>query len=141
MVVSDSQASPPVGVLLHEEPRGVALLAACGYLPKISREDILDKNKSDNVSKLLSVLQALWMLAQILSRLYSKLPITLLEVNTLAHIICATIIYALWWHKPKLINEPTKIRGDWVPPIAAYMFMSSQVSGWRRVRPGILKKD
>ncbi|KAI4087061.1 MAG: hypothetical protein LQ344_007065 [Seirophora lacunosa] len=122
-------------------PRGVALLAACGYLPKISKEDILDKNKSDNVSKLLSVLQALWMLAQIVSRLYGKLSVTLLEVNTLAHIVCAIIIYALWWNKPKLINEPTKIRGDWVLPIAAYMFMSSQVSGWRSVRPGILKKD
>ncbi|KAL8843031.1 MAG: hypothetical protein Q9176_002334 [Flavoplaca citrina] len=122
-------------------PRGVALLAACGYLPNISKEDILDKNKSDNVSKLLSILQALWMLTQIISRLYNKLPITLLEVNTLAHIICAIIIYSLWWNKPKLINEPTKIRGDWVPPIAAYMFMSSQISGWKRTRPGILKKD
>lgn len=122
-------------------PRGMALLAACGYLPKISAEDILDKNKSDNLSKLLSVLQALWMFAQIISRLYGKLPVTLLEVNTLAHIICAIIIYALWWNKPKLINEPTKLRGDWVPPIAAYMFMSSQISGWRKVRPGILKKD
>ncbi|KAL8846034.1 MAG: hypothetical protein Q9221_008847 [Calogaya cf. arnoldii] len=122
-------------------PRGVALLAACGYLPRISKEDILDKNKSDNVSKLLSVLQALWMLTQIISRLYSKLPITLLEVNTLAHIICAIIIYSLWWNKPKLINEPTKIRGDWVQPIAAYMFMSSQISGWKRTKPGILKKD
>ncbi|KAL8829851.1 MAG: hypothetical protein Q9170_005992 [Blastenia crenularia] len=122
-------------------PRGVALLAACGYLPKISEEDILDKSKSDNVSKLLSVLQALWMLAQTISRLYSNLPITLLEVNTLAHIICAIIIYALWWNKPKLINEPTKIQGNWVPPIAAYMFMSSQISGWKRVKPGILKKD
>ncbi|KAL8675470.1 MAG: hypothetical protein Q9168_000171 [Polycauliona sp. 1 TL-2023] len=122
-------------------PRGVALLAACGYLPKISTEDILDKNKSDNLSKVLSVLQALWMLTQIITRLYSKLHITLLEVNTLAHIICAIIIYVLWWNKPKLINEPTKIRGDWVAPIAAYMFMSSQISGWKRTRPGILKKD
>ena len=122
-------------------PRGVALLAACGYLPNISQEDICDKNKSDNVSKLLSVLQALWMLVQIISRAYDKLPITLLEVNTLAHIVCAIIIYALWWNKPKLINEPTKIKGDWVPSLAAYMYMSSQISGWRRVRPGILKKD
>ncbi|KAL9599873.1 MAG: hypothetical protein Q9219_003567 [cf. Caloplaca sp. 3 TL-2023] len=122
-------------------PRGVALLAACDYLPKISKEDILDKNKSDNVSKILSVLQAIWMLGQIISRLYGNLTVTLLEVNTLAHIICAIIIYGLWWNKPKLINEPTKLRGDWVPPIAAYMYMSSQISGWRRARPGILKKD
>ena len=122
-------------------PRGVALLAKCGYLPRISKEDILDKNKSDNVSRMLSVLQALWMLAQIVGRLIGKMPVTLLEVNTLAHIICAIIIYLLWWDKPKLINEPTKIRGDWVPSVCAYMYMSSQISGWKRMRPGILKKD
>ncbi|KAL8707388.1 MAG: hypothetical protein Q9220_007580 [cf. Caloplaca sp. 1 TL-2023] len=122
-------------------PRGVALLATCGFLPKISREDILDKSKADNVSKLLSVLQALWMLAQIITRLRGNLSITLLEINTLAHIICAIIIYGLWWNKPKLINEPTKLRGEWVPPLAAYMYMCSQISGWRRIRPGILKKD
>ena len=122
-------------------PRGMALLARCGFLPKISKEDILDKNKSDNLSKMISVVQALWMLAQIIGRLIVHLPVTLLEVNTLAHILCAIIIYILWWNKPKLINEPTKLRGDWVPPVSAYMYMSSQISGWRRTRPGILKKD
>lgn len=122
-------------------PRGMALLARCGFLPKISKEDILDKNKSDSLSKLISVLQALWMLAQIIGRLIVGLPVTLLEVNTLAHILCAIIIYILWWNKPKLINEPTKLRGKWVPPLAAYMYMSSQISGWKRIRPGILKKD
>ena len=122
-------------------PRGMAILARCGFLPKISKEDILDKNKSDNLSKMISVVQALWMLAQIVGRLIVDLPITLLEVNTLAHIGCAVIIYVLWWDKPKLINEPTRLRGDWVPPVSAYMYMSSQISGWRRTRPGILKKD
>ena len=122
-------------------PRGVALLARCGYLPQISKEDIVDKSKADNLSKMLSILQALWMFAQIVGRLIVKLPVTLLEVNTLAHIICALIIYILWWDKPKLINEPTKLRGDWVAPITAYMYMSSQISGWRSMKPGVLKKS
>ena len=122
-------------------PRGMALLARCGFLPKISKEDILDKSKSDNLSKMISIVQALWMLAQIIGRLIVDLPVTLLEVNTLAHIMCAIIIYILWWDKPKLINEPTKLRGDWVPPVSAYMYMSSQISGWRKAKPGILKKD
>ena len=121
-------------------PRGMALLARCGFLPEISKEDILDKNKFDNVSKMISILQALWMLAQIISRLSVDLPVTLLEINTLAHILCAIIIYILWWDKPKLINEPTRLHGDWVPPVSAYMYMSSHISGWRRTRPGILKK-
>ena len=76
-------------------PRGMALLAKCGFLPKISKEDILDKSKSDNVSKIVSILQAVWMLAQIVGRLTASLPVTLLEVNTLAHIICALVIYVL----------------------------------------------
>ena len=122
-------------------PRGMALLARCGFLPKISKEDILDKSKSDNLSKMISIVQALWMLAQIIGRLIMDLPVTLLEVNTLAHIMCAIVIYVLWWDKPKLINEPTKLRGEWVPPVSAYMYMSSQISGWRKTRPGILKKD
>ena len=122
-------------------PRGMALLARCGFLPKISKEDIVDKSKADNLSKMISVVQALWMLAQIVGRLIVDLPVTLLEVNTLAHVICALIIYILWWDKPKLINEPTRLHGDWVPPVSSYMYMSSQISGWRRTRPGILKKD
>ncbi|MCJ1403744.1 hypothetical protein MMC11_006967 [Xylographa trunciseda] len=126
--------------ILTVTPRGMALLARCGYLPKISREDILDKSKSDNLSKVLSILQALWMLSQIVGRLIVKLPITLLEINTLAHILSALIIYMLWWNKPKLINEPTRLRGDWVAPICAYMYMSSQISGWKSMKPGILQK-
>ncbi|KAI4162934.1 MAG: hypothetical protein LQ342_003445 [Letrouitia transgressa] len=121
-------------------PRGMALLARCGYLPEISKEDILDKSKADNLSKVLSVLQALWMLIQISGRLVARLPVTLLEVNTLAHVLCALIIYLLWWDKPKLINEATRLRGDWVPPVCAYMYMSSQISGWKSLKPGMLKK-
>ena len=121
-------------------PRGMALLARCGYLPKISKEKIPDKSKADHLSKMLSILQALWMLAQIVGRLIVALPVTLLEINTLAHIICALIIYVLWWYKPKLINEPTILRGEWVPPVAVYIYMCSQISGWRSLHPGILKK-
>ncbi|KAL9609377.1 MAG: hypothetical protein Q9167_005846 [Letrouitia subvulpina] len=126
--------------LLTVTPRGMVLLAKCGFLPNISKEDILDKSKADTLSKVLSVLQALWMLIQISGRLVARLPVTLLEVNTLAHVLCALIIYLLWWDKPKLINEPTRLRGHWVPPVCAYMYMSSQISGWKSLKPGILKK-
>lgn len=68
------------------------------------------------------------------------MTVTLLEVNTLAHVLCALIILFLWWRKPKQINKPTLLRGRWVREIGAYMFMSSQVSGWKSQNPGILKK-
>lgn len=137
--VSDLDERKKPGLLVLT-PRGVKLLAECGYLPNISEEEILDKSKTDCLGRLISLLQAIWMLAQTLGRVAANLPVTLLEVNTLAHVLCALIIFFLWWKKPKQINEPTLLRGRWVREIGAYMFMSSQVSGWKSQNPGILKK-
>lgn len=66
--------------------RGVQLLAKCGVLPDVAQEDILDKSKANGMAKALVVLQALWMLLQVLGRIAVHLPVTLLEVNTVAHV-------------------------------------------------------
>ena len=66
--------------------RGVAVLAECGHLPHVREEDIEDKSKANNLAKSLVVMQALWMLLQVLGRLIARLPVTLLEVNTVAHV-------------------------------------------------------
>lgn len=66
--------------------RGVALLARCGLLPDIPEEEIKDKSKANTMAKALVVLQASWMLIQVIGRLIDRLPVTLLEVNTVAHV-------------------------------------------------------
>lgn len=66
--------------------RGIALLARCGHLPDIAEEDILDKSKANGLAKALVMLQAIWMLLQVGGRLIASLPVTLLEVNTVAHV-------------------------------------------------------
>ena len=66
--------------------RGVALLARCGRLPDIAEAEINDKSKANNVAKALVLIQAVWMLIQVLGRLVVGLPVTLLEVNTIAHV-------------------------------------------------------
>ena len=109
-------------------PRGIALLARCGRLPHISKEDIVDKSKSDGIAKSVACLQAGWMIVQILGRVALGLPVTLLEINTLGHILCAFVIYILWWHKPQTILEPTKLEGAWIKPLCAYMYMCSKIS-------------
>jgi len=38
-------------------------------------------------------------------------------------------MYILWWNKPLLPNEPFLLSGDWVEPLCAYMYMSSDMSG------------
>ena len=42
---------------------------------------------------------------------------------------CVMLMYVLWWNKPLLPNEPIILRGDWVEPLCAYMYMSSEMSG------------
>ena len=66
--------------------RGAALLAQCGRLPKVDREDIEDKSKANDLAKATVIMQACWMLVQVIGRLAAKLPVTLLEVNTVAHV-------------------------------------------------------
>ena len=63
------------------------------------------------------------MVVQVIGRAALSLPVKLLEVNSLGHVLCAPVIYLLWWHKPRLVHEPTKLEGDWVKPICAYMYM------------------
>ena len=66
--------------------RGVALLARCGHLPSISEAEISDKSKANDLAKALVIIQATWMLIQVIGRLIARLPVTLLEVNTIAHV-------------------------------------------------------
>ena len=66
--------------------RGMAFLAECGHLPDVSIKDIEDKSKANALAKALVICQAGWMLIQILGRLIARLPVTLLEVNTVAHV-------------------------------------------------------
>lgn len=110
-------------------PQGVIFLARCGHLPDINPDDIRDKSKSDGLAKALVILQASWMLIQTISRKIVHLPVSLLEVNTVAHVFCAFVIYVLWWKKPREVREPTVLQGEWADQLAAFMFMSSRTSG------------
>lgn len=109
-------------------PKGVLLLASCGQLPEITAQDIADKSKVDELGKLVACLQAGWFTVQIITRLACHLPITLLEVTVVGHAVCALVLYALWWYKPRRIEEPTVLTGPWTAPLAAFMVMSSQVN-------------
>ncbi|KAF3935013.1 hypothetical protein ABW20_dc0102631 [Dactylellina cionopaga] len=117
-------------------PEATILLAKCGHLPDIDPDDIKDKSKADSLAKVLVFIQAGWFLVQTIARLVQQLPVSLLEVNTLGHVLCALIVYLLWWHKPREVGEPTVLYGEWIHPLCSFMFMSSRVSG-ARYRRGI----
>ena len=110
-------------------PIAIIRLAESGIIPQISEDEIKDKSKSDGVAKALACLQASWMVLQVIGRVGYRLPVTLLEINTIGHVICAFAIYLLWWHKPRFIKQPTVLRGNWVPSVCAFFWMSSRISG------------
>ena len=98
---------------------GVKKLAMVDLLPDLDDTYIADKTKADSLAKLLVCIQAVWMLVQTIVRKTYGLPITLLELNTLAHVGCAVLMYAIWWFKPKDVNEPQVIT---IPaPVAYYL--------------------
>ena len=86
-----SSCFPPLQ-RLRVTARGVALLFKCELLPDISHNDIEDKSKSDHLAKTVICVQAAWFLIQVIGRRAEGLPVTLLDVNTLAHVICTFIL-------------------------------------------------
>ncbi|KAK0196711.1 hypothetical protein F5146DRAFT_1129506 [Armillaria mellea] len=71
-----------------------------GDIAAISPERIKDKNKGDALSKMVSILQISWFIAQCIARAVQDLPITLVEMTALAFSGLSIITYCLWWHKP-----------------------------------------
>jgi hypothetical protein len=108
---------------LHLGVKGVLEVARLGLLPDISVEYIKDKSKADSLAKALVVTQAGWLIVQCIERAVVKLPLTMLELNTVAHAVCALVTYALWWHKPLDIEDPTRVEGELVRPLAAALWV------------------
>ena len=78
-------------------------------LEKLTKDQIEDLAKSDALSKLIACGQALWLVTQVVSRLFQHQAVTLLEISTCAYVSCALFSYAAWWHKPKGCFSPIMI--------------------------------
>ncbi|KAK0723444.1 hypothetical protein B0T26DRAFT_641902, partial [Lasiosphaeria miniovina] len=91
---------------------GVEIMARDGLLPDIPKRHIDDKSKADSLAKLFVVAQSSWMILQCVMRWSSGLFVTALELNTLAHTVCALAIYLIWWEKPLDVGEATILAGD-----------------------------
>jgi hypothetical protein len=66
----------------------------------MSKEEINDLSKADVFTKLFACVQSIWLVVQSIARVSVGLPITQLELATIALVFCALIMYALWWNKP-----------------------------------------
>jgi len=84
-------------------PYGIIALAQEGHFFEIPLDAIRDKSKADNLGKMLVLFQVTWLIIQVIGRKVSGLPITLLEIHTLVHVVCALIMYLFWFE----VSAPT----------------------------------
>jgi hypothetical protein len=75
----------------------------------VAEADIEDRSKSDALSKGIALIQIVWFITQLAARYAQNLPITLLEIDTLAVAALMCFAYGWWWKKPKDVGRPYPI--------------------------------
>jgi hypothetical protein len=76
-------------------------------LPNIRIHDLEERSKNDQFARVVTSLQVLYFVVRSFGRLGSNLPISTLEVSTLAFICCAAFIEYFWWNKPLDLRTAT----------------------------------
>ena len=71
--------------------------------------EIIDRGKSDWLAKSLVLLQTSWFVMQCIARAIEHLPVTHLEIVTLAYASMNFVIYVFWWDKPLNVNRPVRV--------------------------------
>jgi hypothetical protein len=76
----------------------------------ITDRAINDKSKGDVLSKGFAIIQTGWFILQCTARKIQHLPVTELEIVTLAFAILNFATYLLWWNKPLDVFDPFVVR-------------------------------
>ncbi|KAF7975387.1 hypothetical protein HWV62_9597 [Athelia sp. TMB] len=80
-----------------------------GMLVPPPLSELKDRSKGDGLSKALAILQTLWFVIQCTARRLEHLPMTQLEIMTLAYSTMTVAIYIFWWHKPLNVTCPIRV--------------------------------
>ncbi|PVG00179.1 hypothetical protein CPB86DRAFT_824443 [Serendipita vermifera] len=71
--------------------------------------EIQDRGKTDWLAKTIVMLQSGWFVIQCIARRAAHLPLSELEVITLAYTVMNVGIYAAWWDKPRNVDRPIRV--------------------------------
>jgi len=69
--------------------------------PGTTEAEIKDKSNTDSLAKLFTIFQISHLVLSIIVRSVQRLPVSQLEVLTLAFAVCGVVTYAVFWYKPK----------------------------------------
>lgn len=102
------EGANPVGALTPEKLKEL-LIEKSIEVPSITEEEIKDRSKADGLAKALVVIQNTWFVAQCIARRVQRLPVTQLELATVAFAVLNSVMYFLWWNKPLNIESTVPI--------------------------------
>ena len=77
--------------------------------PHVSLQSLEERSKTDNFARFITIIHVGIFIISTIGRLASGLPISLLEVGTLAFVSCAACIEFFWWNKPLDLRTSTVI--------------------------------
>ena len=105
------QAYDKNGPLYPLGPDGVVKLVREARLVPPTGDELSNQSKGDVLSKGVAILQTVWFVAQCIARLVEHLPLTNLEVMTLAYTVMTVAMYVAWWDKPLNISCAIRVPG------------------------------
>ena len=100
-----------------------------GRLPILSADDIKDLGKADSLAKGLVCFQATFIIVQSIGRCVLHYPVSLLEINTVGHAVCALLMYGFWFRKPKDIRTQQGVRFEGSDNLAAFLYFGGSFEG------------
>ncbi|KAF7979532.1 hypothetical protein HWV62_42118 [Athelia sp. TMB] len=90
-------------------PAAVVQLVRRGHLVAPTADELANQSKGDALSKGVAILQTLWFVMQCIARRIEHLPVTSLEVMTLAYTVITVAMYVVWWDKPLNISCAVRV--------------------------------
>ena len=104
--------------------------------------EIKDKGKSDWFARSFVLLQTSWFVMQCIARAIEHLPVTHLEIVTLAYVAMNFVIYIFWRNKPANVDRPVRVFRKSEPREAQRLIMEPmsevQELGWEAIGKGSL---
>ena len=97
------------GPLYPLSPENAVELAGRGHLVPPTPEELANPSKGDALSKGVAIVQTLWFVMQCIARRIEHLPVTNLEVMTLAYTVMTVAMYIVWWDKPLNISCAVRV--------------------------------
>ncbi|KAF7984869.1 hypothetical protein HWV62_10845 [Athelia sp. TMB] len=105
-------------------PKNAVELVRRGHLVALSRDELANQSKGDILSKGVAILQTLWFVMQCIARRIEYLPLTNLEVMTLAYTVMTVAMYIVWWDKPLNVSCAVRVPEEEVKDIEAAKYES-----------------